>query len=849
MAPFLLSFAVILLLGLLGAGPTLALLSSRWRPWWPAIAPVVGLCVLVVASDALGYFLASRTYGPPLILFLLTLSLGLAFRFRARMRPMRLLALAPLLPLLVVGIWPVAREGILTTLGFRNHDYLFYTLVELQLLKWPQSLQGWLQRSPAEHFAAVARLGGWRMGLPFVSANLCALFRLLPHQLDGCLWAALYALFPGTVAAAHGMIAPRASRAARVGVILFAALSGTSLTLLRIDAASQLAATLVLLLIWAVGWRALSSRSRGMCALTALLIAALASLLHEAAPFLLLIALSLIFSVRAARRLPWPVLGKRLAWAGAALALMPFTLVRALEAAKNLNRGAFGQWFGGELISLFPLAFGMGTGSPGVLEEVPPAIRALTVIGGLAGAALLLQSHRLHQPHRALATSLAGGIVLLLGLLPLTNVSYFGGKLVMTFHPFALILAMVIADRLALTHRGWALALVGILAAGSIGWLGTYALQRARPDYGVKAEHLRVSEALRHRDGPVFIAGNLEAPTPDPEHVLGYLLATIERPVSHRFHKDSYFNSVGFEPAAPALDGRPELAVVWKPGAFAESLVRGRQVVETEHFAVFDLSRPGSYVASLSFEDGWHELEHDRDSKRDYRWAAHGAKLRIGWAPSGSCLGLEARLPPGSADADLLVNSGAGARRFGIGADWTHVVLPLEGDWPELLLSPLSPPRALPGDTRPLAFAVSQLRLETCPARGPAFKPARLEFVDGWYGPESEPNREFRWSRGKVELKVEGAAAGSCLVFEARTGPTCPASALLANAGALEARRSLGRDWASLSLPLEEGDSVVALRPDLLPKTPAPDGRLLAVAYANLRLAPCAPSAGSASSR
>ncbi|HCF60551.1 MAG TPA: hypothetical protein DFS52_21455 [Myxococcales bacterium] len=839
MASFLLGIALLLLLAALGAGPTLALLPARWSRHWPIVAPIVGLCLLIVASDAPGYFLPSRTYGPPLILFLLTLSLGLAWRLRARARPLCWAALVPVLPLLAIGVWPIGREGILTTLGFRNHDYLFYTLVELQLLKWPQSLPDWLQRAPAEHFAAVARLGGWRMGLPFVSANLCALLRLLPHQLDGTLWAALYALFPGTVATAHALIVPRASRQARLGLLLLASLSGTSLTLLRIDAASQLAATLVLLLIWGIGWRALGARPRGMRALAGLLIAGLASLLHESAPFLLLLAINLVLSLRLTRRLAWGAIGKRLAWAVLAVALMPFTLLRALQAAQNLNRGAFGQWFGGELISLFPSAFGMGTGSPGVLEEVPAAVRALTVVGGLAGAALLLQSHRLRQPQRALVTSLSGGVVLLLGLLPLTGITYFGGKLAMTFHPFALVGAAAVADRLGPGHRGVTRALVGLLLAGNLAWITAFALQRERPDFGIKAEHLRLLEALRHHPGPVFLTGNLESPTPDPEHVAGYLLALLERPASHRFHKWSYFQSVRFEPRAPALDGRPELALVWKPGAFAEELVRGKRVFETESFALYDLSRHGSHVVSAAFEQGWHELEREPGSGRTYRWAAQEAKLRLDWVPPGLCLGLDVRPPPGSGATGVLATTGPLLRRYEIGSGWTRLKLPLEGESPELLLAPLSPPRPVPNDTRRLAFAVSRLELEPCVPPPVSELPSRLFFEEGWYGPESEPEREFRWSRDGARLRVRDTAAGSCLDFEARTGPTCPATEIVAIANGRESRHRVGPDWAGVSLPLEEGEVLLSLRPNRPPEAPAPDGRPLAIALGNPRVVPC----------
>ena len=109
----------------------------------------------------------------------------------------------------------------------------------------------------------------------------------------------------------------------------------------------------------------------------------------------------------------------------------------------------------------------------------------------------------------------------------------------------------------------------------------------------------------------------------------------------------------------------------------------------------------------------------------------------------------------------------------------------------------------------------------------------------GWHDLESEEGRYFRWSAGESALRVTVAAAGSCFAFDVRSGPMSPARELIVAGGPGSFRRPLSLEWSHVELPLPPGVHALSLRPDLLPPKPSLDGRMLAFALANFRVAAC----------
>lgn len=93
--------------------------------------------------------------------------------------------------------------------------------------------------------------------------------------------------------------------------------------------------------------------------------------------------------------------------------------------------------------------------------------------------------------------------------------------------------------------------------------------------------------------------------------------------------------------------------------------------------------------------------------------------------------------------------------------------------------------------------------------------PFHLSFPAGWYPPEQEPGRAFRWADRAATIVYEAPSPGWCLSLEARTAARADSAHLVVeseNGASVGARIfEVGEHWKRLTLPAASVDEPVAL--------------------------------------
>ncbi|MCA2981055.1 MAG: hypothetical protein INH41_03395 [Myxococcaceae bacterium] len=694
-----------------GAGYAVWALGPRWARLWPALAPVLGLSVLVVASDGPAFFLGARQWSLPLAALTYGGSLALAVRHRGALRGGQWWFLLAAGPALLAALGPMLREGVVTTLSRGNHDYVFYDALAQSLRQRGYGSDGVDRLLTADLTTFVLRHGGWRSGLSQVTAFFGALTGRPMHQVDALVWATAFTALPGAALVAFELVRPASSKGARALVLGAAALGAPAVMLLRDAYASHLV-SLPLMLVWAGALtRSLATRAPGLLAVAAVTLGASLSVLADGAP--LFLAVWAATALLLARARPWArarVLARAVAAGALGVAAVPFMLTRMLWQLQSLALtgylGARGGSVGGvdalagDLLQLVPPALFVSPRPVLGLREEPLPVALAVGVGVFAAAALLRRLPRLRGPSRVLALALGASYLVELGLLQLTDKHYPAWKLALSVGAFAPVLVGLALD--AGRRR------VG--AALAAGWLAAMALvtgyeEWSRPAHvGVRAEPLEVMRRLDALDGELFMVGTVGGEgTLAWAHPLALLAAERGRPLHHTPHRYSYF-TLSAPTKRPRHDGRREYAVVVAP---AESDVEGPLVFQAGPVEVRDVSGPAGRALSFGFiEDGWYEAE--RDQERRFRWSRQRSAVSADFGGKG-CWAVDARaLVP---EARLDVRFGASSWAWPLGLDWRRFRIPAEAFGTHRIDFDYTGPVAqIPGETRALHFALATPR-------------------------------------------------------------------------------------------------------------------------------------------
>lgn len=694
-----------------GAGYAVWALGPRHARLWPALAPVLGLSLLVVASDAPAFFLGAKTWAFPLAALVYGGSLALAVRHRAQLRTGQWWLLLAAGPALLLALWPMLREGAVTTLSRGNHDYVFYEALAQSLLKRGYGSEGLDRLLASDLTTWVLRHGGWRSGLSQVTAFFGAVSGRPPHQVDALVWAVAYASLPGAALWAFEVVQPRSSRPARALVLAASALGSPALMLLRDTYASHLA-SLPLLVVWTAALlRALASRRPGLLAVAVVTLGASLSILADGAPLLLVLWAFVTAFLAAAR--PWArgrILARAVTAGALGVAVVPFMLTRMLWQLESLALtgylGARGGSVGGvdapsgDVLQLLPPLFLLGTRPVVALRKEPLWVGLLVVAGLFAVALLLPRLRRLKGLPLTLVASTAASYLTVLGLLQLTDKHYPSWKLALsvgTFVPLLVGLALERGGRRA----GAALSGVWLLALAAV---ASHDERTLPTRTGVQLEQLDLMRRLDALDGDLYLVGNLgNEATLAWAHPLVLLAAERGRPLHHTPHRYSYF-SLSAPTWLPRHDGRKEYAVVVSA---MESDVEGPLVFQAGPVEVRDVSGPKGRALNFGFvERGWYEPE--RDLERRFRWSQHESAVRADFRGRG-CWEVEVHaLVP---EARLHVTLGAYNWTWVVGPDWQRFRIPAEAWGTHRVQFVYDGPVArVPGETRALHFALAEPR-------------------------------------------------------------------------------------------------------------------------------------------
>jgi hypothetical protein len=701
-----------------GAGYAAWAVGRRWAWSWPALAPVWGLALLVVASDVPSFFLGARTWAWPLALPVYGGSAVLLAVHRDRLRQGQWWLLLAAVPSLLVALWPMLRAGAVTTLSRGNHDYAFYEALAQGLVQRGYGADTYDPLLAPDATAWILRHGGWRSGLSQVTACVGVLLRRPLHEVDGLLWAAAFASLPGAAAWALGLVRPRPSRAAQALVLAATALGSPALLLLRDTYASHLA-SLPLLLVWAAGLlRALSTGSPGLLATCVVTLGASLSILADGAP--LLVALWGSATGLLALSRPWArgrILSRAVAAGALGVAVVPFMVTRMLWQLQSLSLtgyvGARGASAGGvdapsgDLLQLLPPLLLLGTRPIVALREQPAWLGGVVLAGALCIAFLLGRLQGLRGLPKVLVGAVAGSYVLLLGLLQFTSHHYPAWKLALSVGTFIPVLAGLAVERggrwtAGALATGWTLAL-------AVTWAHDERTLPART--GIQVEQVELMRRLDRLQGDLHMVGTVGSEATLAWSLPLSLLASERgRPLHQSHHRYSYF-TLSPPTRLPLHDGRREYAVVLSE---AESDVEGPLLFQSGPVQVRDVTGPGRRALNFGYvEQGWFDPE--RDLERRYRWSRQSSAVRADFHGRG-CWEMEVRsLAP---EARLHVTLGARQWTWAISLEWKRFRLPAEA-WGNLRVEFQydGPVLTAPGDTRPLRFAVASPRwVEGCGA-------------------------------------------------------------------------------------------------------------------------------------
>lgn len=718
---------LLVLFALLGAGPSVWLLGSRWRPLWPLVAPVVGFALVAVLGDATSWRWRVPAYAWPLLGLLTTASVALLYRHRRDIAARDLRAFGLLVLLLPWALAPYLSLHSLTTLSEHNHDWTYYLNLETALGRAGYGAPWTDTGDLFVDMGSVLRRGGWRAGLSIVGVWLGAIFGLAPHQVDGTLWSVVYVSFVGATVAAHRMLVPVASMRARAFVIAAAAASGPALLLLRMSFASHLAAMPLIVLWTAVSLRALTSRTSSLCALGALLLAAAITVLADAAPYYAVMGVALVGASVWARRIPLRRLWPRAAWGLLAPALVPAAMYRIVLSVRSLEVTGYrppAARFATGIGTLLTSALGDS------LHEVPwpdeprslvAVVVAAAVTGTmLVGAASLVRT----RTSRALIfTPLLVGLALVL-VCDLLGLDYPTWKIALTTSPFVTIALAAGLDR---SPRVGLVAGTLVLAVqcGTAGW----ALARAPDPIGILPIHEALVARLEHEPGRLYLMGHQGRPLGVAhEHALVYLFAQRGRQL-HAIADPSSYYRVSWPAQDLAIPEGDERVLVITPDP--EGVLNGgRELLRSGPFHVL-APEPGARPSNLSFDEGF--LAREVEPGRVFRWAEAIATLTVDLPAPDACLVAEVRgTPDGDATALQVVTRPFARDTWApiaetvvdeqvvpIGSDWALRTFARSADRPEAVqvtIVYLGRRRGEFVDSRPIHFALGNVDVR----RGPA---------------------------------------------------------------------------------------------------------------------------------
>lgn len=691
MSALLLALALLAGLNAIAAGPTLAALGPRWRRLWPLVAPPVGLALLVVAAEVPSQFVGARVYGPWLAAGLLLAGVGTLVTFRRELRWRDLPWLGLPLAVLPLGLLPYFGEGLLTTLSEHNHDYVYYHALEQQLIEAGYGAGEGDASSLFDRLGWVLRRGGWRAGLPIAASVVASIGGLLPHQVDGSLWAVCHAMYPGAVLASFRLIAPRSSLLARVFVTVAAGASAPALLSLRMTFASHLASLPLFVLLWALTARGLHRRPAGLRLLAALVLAASISVLADAIPYL--VALLGTAALARWRSIPRPSpqeLALRFRPILLGVALVPFALHRVYLSIVSLTRTGYhgpAADFSADLPSLLGPALSV-QGHLAQIEELPKLVTGAALgAATLAALVLLLSIQRVPAATRgAVGAPLLLSVVLAALAAPLGH-AYPLWKLAITTGPFVLIGLAVGADR---TPRRLGASMAALLLAGQAVTLVHACRFSTDSAHGVRRPHESLVRRVVEGGWTPYLVGHHDEADLAHEHALVYLFRAHGVVLRAHPHPRSYY-WVSW-PTPQLADGSPNtVAIVVRPD---RAMVEGRALFETPIGTVIDVG--GGYAANLALEEGFTPFE--VEPGRRFTWSDRSARMRVELPWREGCLTAEARTIPDGTGRALVVDRHAvpdlaAEPDFTAALDTTEV--PIGLDWDEVVLAGPGGPRVL----------------------------------------------------------------------------------------------------------------------------------------------------------
>ncbi|MFO0715112.1 MAG: hypothetical protein U0353_35065 [Sandaracinus sp.] len=718
------------LLGLVGAGPSVALLGGRWRSLWPFVAPIVGFALVAVLTDIPGWFVPASRFAWPLLALLVFVSLSLLWRRREALSRADLWAAALPLALLPWSLAHYLSGPTLTTLSEHNHDWMYYLSLEHTLGRMGYGGRWTDTAVLLDDLSAVLRRGGWRAGLSNVGAFVSGLSGLRPHEVDGVLWGVLHASFAGAAHAAHRMLVPVASCPARAFVIASAALSGPTLLLLRMSFASHLAAMPLVVLFTAAAWRGLTSRGRGLRVLAALLLGALVTVLADATPYVAVLGLALVLAAHTSSPIGGRTLLMRAAYALAGIAIVPCALVRIALSLHSLGVTGYhppAARFDANLGALLPTALGAQAHELDWSQE-PLWLGVIVALGCVLGCAQLLAAARLRAKtvRLALLAPLGTGAALAL-VCDLASLHYPAWKIALTTSPFVAIALGAALDRLPRPARASASAVLLAQAATLVAaWL------RAPPPIGVLPAHEELVQRLASEPGEIFLLGHHGGPEGVAhEHALAYLFGEHGRDLRGVPHPASYLR-VSWPSADFAVhDGTRALVITPDEDRV---LGGGEVVLRTSTFVVLAPAR-ATAAGSITFDQGF--LPREIEPGRVFRWGDARASFFVDLPMRDSCLVADLRGTPDGDAAGLLATVRPLAPHVYAPeptAELSSDVIPLSHDWARHVLARVrdETPRTVyvelsylgrrrdpRVDARPIHFALGNLELargDACPA-------------------------------------------------------------------------------------------------------------------------------------
>lgn len=830
-------------LSLLGYGLTRLLLPARLWSERFAVAPFVGVALVTISQDYLGFFFqASHSAWAVLALSAVLLPLGVLLRPAPERGWPSLWWALPFAALAIVALIPqlVSRAPGAT---LTNHDTFSYAVLYRQLSHHAYRELPLPAADVIDRYYLFLVGDFWRIGLTNLAITLDSVWDFSFLSGLGARLGMFAGLVPVSLHVALRTVRPDlSSRRAAAGAALVA-FSTTPLFLASEGFYLQLVACSWYPVLLAMLYRALCDGDRRSLLLAGLLSAGGLTIYPEMLPLVVVPALVFIVTSALRQRQRAKELTGRAAVIGLlAAGLVPFSLGRLIAAFGRLRAIHTGQWPLRGPLRVLGITLGLDPDPGGPASHFSPTEQGLTVAAACAAGWLLWRAGKncALDVRTLLASTLLGTAVALLvltlgfpdnGYVPL-KAALTAGVMVTMFIALGAALSLHARQRIHL--------LAALLWLAALSPSGVRMVERMlHPRVMVGPELIELGYRLSRL--PAVSSLIIERADNQTTDVINRAILVdhyaslffCSRPGRRAFPSPgtrSYLSHVydgrldGVDPDRPIFVLQPRDGI---------TLSMGTLIWEGKTLRLLRASWPTGTFELRNF----HAPELDTQLGHPVCWARRHPRLVVRTADARHCRKLRMRLR-------------AAAERYPMSFDGDEIAL--HRTWKATQTTPLTPrqtrehtvkfvssapPVRLPGEKRALTFALTMPAVVIAGC-------AEARWATGWYPAESDTGGPFRWASKRASWKVHAASTQPCyeLELEGAGPPGGPVRVRLhTEPGSWKAEVRLGPSFSSLDLPqisLPQRELELTVEREGEPARVAGDSRRLGMRFRRPELRP-----------